>query len=335
MKITLKDIARELGVNVSTVSRAINGKPGVSEELRKKILEFAKMKGYSPDLAAVGLRKGKTKIIGVLIPDISNPFFAQILHGMERVFYPLGYHVLLCSTDENVEKEEDNLRTLLSQRVAGILSAPTDSGGNRSTYKKILDMQIPLVFFDRIIPGLEASYVITDNEGGVAELVRYLYGKGHRSLGIITLRSRSYTGKMRLSGVIKTCNELGILVEEEWILDGRSTQEGAYQAAKKFFQLRDRPTALLVSNNLMMLGVMKAIKELNVKVPEDISIVSFDDSYWNEIFDPPITCVAQEPEQMGLIAATMMMDLLQSGSKPTKTILKAHFIERASVKQIG
>lgn len=302
--------------------------------MRKKILELAKAKGYSPDLAAVGLRKGKTKIIGVLIPDVSNPFFAQILRGMERVFYPLGYHLLLCSTDENTEKEEENLRTLLSQRVEGILAAPTDSGGNRSTYKKIVDSNVPLVFFDRIVPGLETSYVITDNEGGVAELVRYVYEKGHRSLGVITLRSRSYTGKMRLSGILKCCDELGMLVKEEWILDGHSTQEGAYQAAKKLFQLEDRPTSLIVCNNLMMLGVMKAVKELNVKVPEDISVVSFDDSYWNEIFDPPITCVAQEPEQMGLIAATMMMDLLMHGSRPTKTVLKAHFIERASVKQM-
>jgi len=312
----------------------LNGKPGVSEELRNRILEFARMKGYSPDLAAVGLRKGKTKIIGVLIPDVSNPFFAQILRGMERVFYPLGYHLLLCSTDENTEKEEENLRTLLSQRVEGILAAPTDSGGNRSIYKKIVDSNVPLVFFDRIVPGLETSYVITDNEGGVAELVRYVYEKGHRSLGVITLRSRSYTGKMRLSGILKCCDELGMLVKEEWILDGHSTQEGAYQAAKKLFQLEDKPTSLIVCNNLMMLGVMKAVKELNVKVPEDISVVSFDDSYWNEIFDPPITCVAQEPEQMGLIAATMMMDLLMHGSRPAKTVLKAHFIERASVKQI-
>lgn len=316
------------------MSRALNGKPGVSEELRNRILEFARMKGYSPDLAAVGLRKGKTKIIGVLIPDVSNPFFAQILRGMERVFYPLGYHLLLCSTDENTEKEEENLRTLLSQRVEGILAAPTDSGGNRSIYKKIVDSNVPLVFFDRIVPGLETSYVITDNEGGVAELVRYVYEKGHRSLGVITLRSRSYTGKMRLSGILKCCDELGMLVKEEWILDGHSTQEGAYQAAKKLFQLEDKPTSLIVCNNLMMLGVMKAVKELNVKVPEDISVVSFDDSYWNEIFDPPITCVAQEPEQMGLIAATMMMDLLMHGSRPAKTVLKAHFIERASVKQI-
>jgi len=327
-------MARELKVNVSTISRALNGKPGVSEQLREKILEFAKAKGYSPDLAAVGLRKGKTKIIGVLIPDVSNPFFAQVLHGMERVFYPLGYHLLLCSTDENAEKEEENLRTLLSQRVEGILAAPTDFGGNRSTYKKIVDSNVPLVFFDRIVPGLETSYVITDNEGGISELVRYLHQKGHMSLGVVTLRSRSYTGKMRLSGVLKTCDELGILVKEEWILDGCSTREGAYHAAKKLFQLEDKPTSLVVCNNLMMLGVMKAIKELNVKVPEDISVVSFDDSYWNEIFDPPITCVAQEPEQMGLIAATMMMDLLMHGSKPTKTVLKAHFIERASVKQM-
>ncbi len=334
LKVTIKDIAKIAKVNVSTVSRALNGKPGVSDELRKKILQIAEQMGYSPDMTATGLKKGKTRIVGVLIPDIANPFFAQIARGMEKVFNPVGYHLLLCSTDEDPQHEEENLKTLISQRVEGILAAPVDSGGNRFLYEKVLKNDIPLVFFDRIVPDIDTSYVITDNEAGVRELVEYLHKNGHETLGIITLRSKSFTGRMRLNGALKVCKELKIEVKEEWILDGGSSQEGAYQAARKLFLLKEKPTALIVSNNLMMLGVMKAIKDLRLKVPEDISIVCFDDSYWNQIFDPPITCVAQEPEQMGLIAATLLLNKVIHDGKNSKTILKAHFIERQSVAKI-
>ena len=334
LKVTIKDIAKTVGVNVSTVSRALNGKSGVSDELRQKILQVAKQMGYSPDMTATGLKKGRTKIIGVLIPDISNPFFAQIVRGMEKVFNPVGYHLLLCSTDEDSEHEEENLKTLIGQRVEGILAAPVDSGGNKTLYAKVLESNIPLVFFDRIVPDIDTSYVITDNEGGVRELVEYLHRNGHESVGIITLRSRSFTGRMRLNGALKACKELGIEVRQEWILDGKSTQEGAYEAAKKLFSFKEKPTSLIVGNNLMMLGVMKAIKDLRLKVPEDVSIVCFDDSYWNQIFDPPITCVAQEPEQMGLIAATLLLDRIMHNGKNNKTVLKAHFIERDSVAKI-
>ncbi|MFN4189845.1 MAG: LacI family DNA-binding transcriptional regulator [Pseudothermotoga sp.] len=334
MKVTIKDIAKAVGVNVSTVSRALNGKPGVSDTLREKITQIADQMGYSPDMTATGLKKGKTKIIGVLIPDIANPFFAQIVRGMEKVFHPVGYHLLLCSTDEDPEHEEENLKTLMRQRVEGILAAPVDSGGNKVFYTRVLQSGIPLVFFDRIVPDIDTSYVITDNEAGVKELVEHLHKNGHESLGIITLRSRSFTGRMRLNGTLKICKELGITITDEWILDGKSSQEGAYEAAKKLFSLKEKPTALIVQNNLMMLGVMKAIKDLKLKVPQDISVVCFDDSYWNQIFDPPITCVAQEPEQMGLIAATLLLDKIMHSGKNSKTILRAHFIERESVAKI-
>lgn len=334
MKIKIKDIAKVIGVNASTVSRALNGKPGVSEQLRERIIKTAQQMGYSPDMAAMGLRKGKTKIVGVLIPDIANPFFAQIVRAMEKVLNPVGYHLLLCSTDENPQHETDNLKTLVSQRVEGILAAPVDSGGNKSLYSKILESKIPLVFFDRLVPDVETSYVITDNESGVRDLVEYLYRCGHKTLGIVTLRERSFTGRMRLTGALKASSELGIVVKEKWIVDGRSTQEGGYEAARRLFAMEEKPTALIVGNNLMMLGVLKALKDFGLKVPRDLSVVSFDDSYWNQIFDPPITCVAQEPEQMGLIAATLLLDKIMHGGKISKTVLKAHFVERQSVAKI-
>jgi len=335
MRVTIKQIASKLGVNPSTVSRALSGKSGVSDQLREKIVREALKMGYFPDMTAMGLRKGHTKVIGVLIPDISNPFFAQAVRGMEKIFYPMGYQLILCSTEENSEREAANLRMLVSQRVEGLLSAPVDSGGNAVIYKKIHAEGIPIVFFDRLIPDLKLSSVITDNEQGIRDLMEYLHRKGHRKLGIINLRGRSFTGKVRLRSAIETAEKLGIDIKQEWIKDGNSTQSEAYEATVQMLSLKSKPTAIIVNNNLMMLGTMKALRDLKINVPKDVSLVGFDDSYWNQIFDPPISCVAQDPEQMGLIAATMLLDAIFHHANPVQTVLKAHFIERESVSVIS
>jgi len=336
MRVTIKQIASKLGVNPSTVSRALSGKSGVGDRLRERIVKEALEMGYFPDMTAMGLRKGHTKTIGVLIPDISNPFFAQAVRGMEKIFYPMGYQLILCSTEENSEREAANLRMLVSQRVEGLLSAPVDSRGNGTIYRKIHAEGIPIVFFDRLVPDLKLSSVITDNEQGVQDLIEYLHKRGHRKLGIINLRGRSFTGKVRLKSAIETAEKLGMEIRQEWIKDGNSTQSGAYEATVQILSLESKPTAIIVNNNLMMLGTMKAVRDLKINVPKDVSLVAFDDSYWNQIFDPPISCVSQDPEQMGLIAATMLLDaIFHHARKPVQTVLKAHFIERASVSVIN
>jgi len=243
---------------------------------------------------------------------------------MEKIFYPMGYQLILCSTEENSEREAANLRMLVSQRVEGLLSAPIDSGGNAMIYRKIHAEGIPIVFFDRLIPDLKLSSVITDNEQGIRDLMEYLHRKGHRKLGIINLRGRS-----------ETAEKLGIEIRQEWIKDGNSTQSEAYEATVQMLSLKSKPTAIIVNNNLMMLGTMKALRDLKINVPKDVSLVGFDDSYWNQIFDPPISCIAQDPEQMGLIAATMLLDAIFHHAKPVQTVLKAHFIERESVSVIS
>jgi len=336
MKPSLKMIAQALGVHPSTVSRALSGKPGVSEELRSRIIKLAQEMGYFPDSRARSLRQGQTKIIGIVIPDMGNPFFSYAFSAMERVLFPLGYSLFLCVTEENNEKERVLLEKLISYKVDGILAAPVDRVKNTKLYREVQKRGIPVVFFDRRLVTLDTPYVVIDNRGAVTTLIDYLWKKGHRTLGVVTLHKESYTGMERFEAAMKRAKELGMKIKDEWVKDGMSTEMGAYRATLDLFKNDELPSALFVCNNVMALGVLKALKELKVKIPKDISLVTFDDSFWNQIFEPPITCVAQDPEQLGMIAATMMLDRIRYPEKKLSgVILKTHFIERESVRDLS
>ncbi|MCD6267981.1 MAG: LacI family DNA-binding transcriptional regulator [Thermotogaceae bacterium] len=336
MKPSLKMIAQALGVHPSTVSRALSGKPGVSEELRSRIIKLAQEMGYFPDSRARSLRQGQTKIIGIVIPDMGNPFFSYAFSAMERVLFPLGYSFFLCVTEENNEKERVLLEKLISYKVDGILAAPVDRVKNTKLYREVQKRGIPVVFFDRRLVTLDTPYVVIDNRGAVTTLIDYLWKKGHRTLGVVTLHKESYTGMERFEAAMKRAKELGMEIKDEWVKDGMSTEMGAYRATLDLFKNDELPSALFVCNNVMALGVLKALKELKVKIPKDISLVTFDDSFWNQIFEPPITCVAQDPEQLGMIAATMMLDRIRYPEKKLSgVILKTHFIERESVRDLS
>ncbi len=336
MKPTLKMIAQALGVHPSTVSRALSGKPGVSEELRSRIIKLAQEMGYLPDSRARSLRQGQTKIIGIVIPDMGNPFFSYAFSAMERVLFPLGYSFFLCVTEEDNEKERVLLEKLISYKVDGILAAPVDRVKNTKLYREVQKRGIPVVFFDRRLVTIDTPYVVIDNRGAVTTLIDYLWKKGHRTLGVVTLHKESYTGMERFEAAMKRAKELGMEIKDEWVKDGMSTEMGAYRVTLDLFKNGELPSALFVCNNVMALGVLKALKELKVKIPEDISLVTFDDSFWNQIFEPPITCVAQDPEQLGMIAATMMLDRIRYPEKKLSgVVLKTHFIERESVKDLS
>jgi len=336
MKPTLKMIAQALGVHPSTVSRALSGKPGVSEELRSRIIKLAQEMGYLPDSRARSLRQGQTKIIGIVIPDMGNPFFSYAFSAMERVLFPLGYSFFLCVTEEDNEKERVLLEKLISYKVDGILAAPVDRVKNTKLYREVQKRGIPVVFFDRRLVTIDTPYVVIDNRDAVTTLIDYLWKKGHRTLGVVTLHKESYTGMERFEAAMKRAKELGMEIKDEWVKDGMSTEMGAYRATLDLFKNGELPSALFVCNNVMVLGVLKALRELKIKIPEDISLVTFDDSFWNQIFEPPITCVAQDPEQLGMIAATMMLDRIRYPEKKLSgVVLKTHFIERESVKDLS
>ena len=334
-KITLKDIANSLKVSISTVSRALNNKPGVSKRLREEIVRLAQELGYTPDPLARALRGGQTKTIGVLVPELKGNFFAEILESMEKSLYCLGYRLFLCPTEDDPEKEAEHLKILMRHKIAGVLAAPANVKDNYDLYNSIIAAGIPVVFFDRLVENVDTDYVISDNEEGMRMLMEYLISKGHRKIGFIHPLRGIYTSEKRLKVFLSYSDKVEI--REEWIRDGRSTDEGGKEAFESIIYSSPRPTAIIVGSYGMMPGVLKAVKQHRIRVPQDISIVGFDDAPWNEIFDPPITCVDQDPRQIGLIAASILINRLENKRKnitKMQVVLKARFIERESVREL-
>uniref|UniRef100_A0A7V4KBY4 LacI family transcriptional regulator n=1 Tax=Fervidobacterium pennivorans TaxID=93466 RepID=A0A7V4KBY4_FERPE len=335
-KVSLKYIAQQLNVSVSTVSRALNGKPGVSKRLREQIVKLANDLGYTPNPLAIGLRSGTTKLIGILVPELKGDFFALIVESVEKALYHLGYRLLLCPTEDDPRKEEEHLRILINQKVDGILSAPANFRANKELYDLIInEYKIPVVFFDRLVEGVETDYVISDNQEGMKLLLEYLISHGHKRIGFIHPLRGIYTSEVRLRTFIEYKNR--IIFNEEWVVDGKSTEEDAREAFINIMRSKERPTAIIVGSYHMTLGCLRAAREMALKIPEDVSIVSFDDAPWNEIFDPPITCVSQDPREIGLIASTILLNKLKSkkhNEPRMQVVLKVKFLKRLSVSTI-
>lgn len=341
---TLKDIAKEVGVSIATVSKALNNRPGVNLELQRKIIETAKKMNYAKLLPKIETKRS-THIVGVIVSDISNPFFANIVLSMEKVLYSQGYKYILSNTDENPEKELSYLRALTNHGVDGLIVAPSRSlkvnNELLNFYKKYNSLGGHIVFVDRVIEDLreDINYVIIDNFGAALEAVAYLKNKGHTQIGAITGPKEIFTSRERLKGFLKGMEVCGLEVKDKWIVDGKYTSEGAFKAALKLFENSDAPTALISFNNVMTLGILRAFKKLKLRIPEDVSLISFDDSPWNELNEVPITSIVQPVEEVGTVAATILIGGLKNfvsrkKVKPSKVILKAQILERESVKKI-
>ena len=338
MRVRLKDIAEKVGVSISTVSRALSDSKMISESTKKMIVKVARDMGYFPDPHARGLKKVRTRVVGILIPELDNLFFAEAVSGMERALFSAEHQIILCSTRGDPKKEVQSIRVLMSHNVDGVLAAPVDYKANKKYYNMLLSSGIHLVFFDRFVSSVDAAHVISDNEGGISTLVEYLIRMGHRRIGYIGLNLRIYTAKERLKAFMKFVKNGKIESKDEWITHGKYAMEDAERAVEKILSLKDRPTALVFANNVATLGGLKVFRRYGIKIPDEISIVSFDDAHWNLVFDPPVTCVAQNPTQMGLFAATILLDSFTSNEKPgvdKSVVIKTKFIERDSVKRIG
>lgn len=320
MTLTIKDIAKEAGVSTATVSRALYDTGYVSSETKAKILEVAERLGYKKHKEIKSFSV-KTNLIGVIVSDITNPFFTKIVRGIEDVLSSVGYSLLLCNTDESIEKENNYLKVLQSKKVEGIILAPT--GGNHSYLYKVLNRGISVVLIDRLIEGIELDGVVIDNIGGAYEGVKHLISQGYKRIGIITGPLEITTARERLEGYKKALVESNIEVDERLIENGRYTQTGGYEAFLNLMRKEEKPDAVFVCNNVMTTGVLLAIKELRLRVPEDIGIVGFDDLEWASLCDPPITTISQPIYSIGATAAQLLLKRLKERSiKKEVMILK-------------
>lgn len=306
---TIHDVARAAGVSVATVSHVLNGTRKVAPNTAARVRRAIEELGYQPNAIAQSLRKRVTYAIGVLVSDITNPFFASLVRGVEDAAHAAGYSVIVCNSDEDPEKEDFYIRSLWRRRIDGMLIAPTRDGTSPAL-KELVQKGIPFVFVDRKAKGIEAPAVLSDNVGGAYLATKHLIERGHRRIGIVLGIPGATTTEERLAGYRQALEEAGIPFLEELVVWGGYRVEGGRQAARVLLSLPKRPTAVFCTNNLMTIGVLQELFSQQIQIPHQIAVVGFDDLEWAELVNPPLTVVAQHPYDMGCRAFDLLYEHL-------------------------
>ncbi|MBE3578676.1 LacI family DNA-binding transcriptional regulator [Caldanaerobacter subterraneus] len=335
MAVTIKDIARLANVSVTTVSRVINNKPeGVSEETRQKILKLVKELGYQPNAIARGLVTKKTKTIGLIIPDISNPFFPDIARGVEDSAHIYGYNVFLCNTDDNLEKESEYIKALKEKYVDGIIFT-SSSIPKHEHIIELVESGIPVVIMDRRVDSENIYGVFLDNYEGGYIATKHLIDLGHEKIGCITGPLYTKSAKERLEGYKKALLDSGIKIDEKLIFEGDYKINGGIIGAERLLKDNKDMSAIFACNDLMAYGAYKTIRSFGYKIPDDISVVGFDDIQLSQILEPQLTTIKQPAYDMGLTAARMLIKLIE-GKKLKKKIInfRPQLVIRQSTKLV-
>lgn len=337
LKINIKDVAKKAGVSTATVSRVLRDYPGVREITRKKVLKAVLDLNYEPNAVARSLRQEKTYTIGVVVGNVLSQFYSVIAKSVEDVANKSGYNVILCNGDDNPEKELRYLKVLKANRVDGIILTPT--GKNADYVNWLIDSGTKIVLLDRLIDGVECDAVLVDNENGAYKAVKYLIDQGYGKIGIINGYIDRTTGKGRLDGYLKALKEANIPIDESLIKIGNFKKRSGIDLTRELLESSNRPEAIFVTNLDMTLGALITIKEMKIRIPEDLGVVGFDDSEWAQILDPPITTVSQPVYSLGSTAAEMLVKNIENKEKrvdnmPLKITLNTSLTIRNSTKKM-
>jgi LacI family transcriptional regulator len=327
---TIKDVAREAGVSVATVSKVLNLPDYSKPETREKVMAAIKRLNYQPNHAARSMVRKKTGMIALIIPDVRNQFFTDVARGVEDVANQHNYRVMLCNTDEDPQKQQNYLQALQGRIVDGFIIAVASDEIRQ--LKQISRLELPFVFIDRECRNLRADAVIVDNRDGASKAVRHLLHNGRQRVGFISGKQDTQTGRERLQGYCDALEEKGIEPERQLMKDGKFTIEGGYQAAKALLEMAGRPDALFVANNAMTIGALKAIGEMGIRIPDEIALVSFDDADWAGFLTPALTVIRQPTYTMGSLAGEILFQRLNE-AKPSElkeVVLKPELVIRKS-----
>lgn len=322
-KISIHDIAKELKVSATTISFVLNDKAEekrISEDVKKKVLDYVKQVGYRPNQIAKSLRTGKTNIIGMLVEDISDPFFSSISRGVERIAYNHRYKIFFASTENDTEKTKALLKVFRERQVDGYIIAPPP--GIEDEIKALIDDNIPVILFDRYLPSLPTSTVIIDNFSGTYQAVRHLEENGFSNIAFITLESDQTQMQARLQGYVRAIEEglkNPIIKKLPYKL---SHDLSAERMVQTFIEKHDKVDAIIFATNYLAVNGLKAIRNLNLSIPDDIAVVGFDDNTHFYLFTPSITAVAQPVEEISEEVVKQLLDALsdEKESKKRRTV---------------
>lgn len=325
--VTIKDVAKVAGVSPSTVSRALNDSSLISEATKERIRKIAEELGYERNELARGLVKGTFGALGLVVPDITNPFFAEIARGVSDVAHSQGYGVLLCTTEEDLNREAKYLSFLKRKRVDGlILSAVTADDPNLCA---LMRSDIPFVLVSRLVRGLDVPFVIGDDKRGATLAVEHLIQLGHRRIAFIGGPSNVQSSQDRMKAYRQVLRKYGLSAKSGWAVFADFTQAAGRAAARKLLQGRGRPTAVFAANDVIALGVMEAAEELGFSIPEDLSLIGYDNISYAALPRVQLTTVAQPAYEMGQIAAEYLLSACMKGKREKlKRVLPPRLVVR-------
>src|SRR5438876_4851418 len=330
--VSIKDVAEAAGVSTATVSRVLSNGLHVRPEVRERVMATVERLGYRPNLVARSLRSQQSSTIGLIVSDISNPFFTAISRAVEDTAYQQGFSVLLCNTDENPEKEAIYLDLMQDTVVAGAIMSPT-----RQTIANFADSNFPfpIVVVDRSISNGDVDAVLLDNVDAAYRLITHLIEQGYRR--IAALCSEMSTGLERQLGYEKALRAHGLAPKSEYIKYVPPKAVAGYEMSLKMLDLAEPPDALFTINGLIAEGALRAIRERNLTIPDDIALVTFDETTWSSLVQPAITLIAQPTYEIGKTAAELLMQRIADPARPTRqVILKGQLLVRgSSVPQLG
>jgi DNA-binding LacI/PurR family transcriptional regulator len=318
MKVTIYDVAKRAGVSIATVSKVINNTGNMRESTKQRVKKAMEELNYHPNVMASALMGKGTKTLGLLVPDISNPFFSEIAKVIEDRAHEKGYSVIICSTDENAEKEKKNVELLQSKLVDGFIVGSTYS--DKSIVQNLTEAGVPVVMLTQDDPAIDVSQVFVDDfKGGYEATIHHLQN-GHHRIAIIS-EQMALSSVKRTEGYLQALKTYGIRPSEEYLVKTRGTIANGIKAFDRLFRLPEPPTAIFACNDQLAIGVMLGAQEKGIKIPDQLSLVGFDDTILARATYPRLTTVAQPIAEMGKTVVDLLIDEIRLGHSKKERIL--------------
>ncbi|UFJ40814.1 LacI family DNA-binding transcriptional regulator [Brevibacillus humidisoli] len=319
--ITIQQVAKEAGVSVATVSRVLNKHPSVSLKTRQKVESVIERLHYEPNMLGRNLRISQSRMLLVLVPSISNPFYSKIVQGIEDVTRKHHYNILLCTTDTDIEREMIYLDLVKHKLADGVISMDPAADLDHLTGE---GRQFPVIQCCEYSENLQIPYVSIDNRTAAYKAVKHLITLGHRKIAMINSDQRFLYARLRKEGYLKALEEYGIACREEWVIHTDLGFESGQRAMRAFLALEEKPTAVFCVSDTLAIGALKGIKEEGVRVPQDIAVVGFDNIQFAAMMNPTLTTVAQPMYEMGCEAARMLIHKLNHPDDSLRSVILDH-----------
>jgi LacI family transcriptional regulator len=331
MATTLHEVAQRAGVSAMTVSRVVNGRGRVDSETRQRVEEAIQALDYVPNRIARGLISQKTQTIGIIVPDIVNPFFAPVVRGAESAARKAGYRILLCNSEGDLRLEREYIEDLVAHRVEGLLLAPANDR-SRSSILSLLRGGFPLVLIDRALPDADCDLIVSDNVQGARRLIEHLIAIGHREIAHVSDAEDTSTGRERLRGYREALEAAGIPFQPELVIRTTVDRIGGYRAAQEILARDPLPTAIFAVNNMTAVGTMEALRERGLSVPKDMGLVCFDDVEHLAVLSPILTVIDQPAETFGSLGVQLLLERMtgKANSRSRRISLQTDLIVRQS-----